>query len=122
MINNIIVTGRLTKDVVLRYTNSQKAVAELNIAVNGMKEGEVDYFKIQVWNKVAENCNNYLTKGSKVGIVGRLKNNNYTDNNGNKRYEQIIVANQVEFLDNKNQNNSNVDVGLQDLDDGDIPF
>ncbi len=98
--NVINLIGNLTKEPELKYTQSSKAVVDMTIAVNGYNE-RVDYFKVQAWNKMAENCDKFLSKGSKIGVTGRLQNNNYEDNNGVKHYGQVVVAEKVEFLNKK---------------------
>lgn len=82
--NKVILIGRLTKDPELRYTSNNIAVATFTIAVNREYanqngEREADFINIQVWKKQAENCNKYLTKGSKVAIDGRIQTRNYED-------------------------------------------
>jgi single-strand DNA-binding protein len=132
--NQVVLIGRLTKDPELRFTaGSGKAVATFNIAVNRpfSKEKEADFFRVVVWGKQGENCANYLAKGRLVAVQGRLQNNNYETQSGEKRYTIEVVADRVEFLDwgNKNQQNEfnqgfNKDPdGFQAIDeDDDIPF
>lgn len=131
--NNVILIGRLTRDPELRYIpNTGNAVTNFDIAVNRTfsKEKEADFFKVQVWGKMAENCANYLAKGSKAGIRGRLQNRSYETKEGEKRYITEIVAEEVEFLDSKtDKNEDNVFKGndldterFRALDDDDVPF
>lgn len=102
--NKVILTGRLTKDVDVKYTQNGKCVALFSIAVNGFKKEDVYFFNIVAWNKTAELCGNYLTKGSKVLIEGRLTTRSYEDNSGSKRTVTEIIASDVEFLESKKQN------------------
>ena len=98
--NTVMMIGRLTKDPELRYIpNSGKAVANFDIAVDRpfSKEKETDFFKVQVWGKMAENCANYLAKGSQAGIRGRIQNRSY-EVDGQKRYATEIIAEEVQFL------------------------
>ena len=108
--NKIIINGNLTKQPEMRYTTNEKAVTTFDIAVNegfGDKK-QTQFFKIVVWGKVAENCANYLDKGSKVLVSGRLSNRSYDAKDGTKKYITEIVANEVEFLGSKGTgNNSN---------------
>lgn len=102
--NKVILTGRLTKDVDVKYTQNEKCVALFSMAVNGFKKEDVYFFNIVAWNKTAELCGNYLTKGSKVLIEGQLTTRSYEDNSGSKRTVTEIIASNVEFLESKKQN------------------
>lgn len=128
--NTVIMIGRLTKDPELRYIpNSGKAVANFDIAVDRpfSKKKETDFFKVQVWGKMAENCANYLAKGSQAGIRGRIQNRSY-EVDGQKRYATEIIAEEVQFLgtkgEKKEDNAFKPDVvdGFRALDDDDVPF
>lgn len=104
--NKVCLVGRLTKDVELRFTESNIAVATFSIAVNRNftnQEGEreADFVNIVVWRKQAENCKNYLTKGSQVAIDGRIQTRNYDGQDGKKVYVTEVVAESVEFLSTK---------------------
>ena len=105
-INRVVLIGRLTANPELRFTTSNNAVTTFSIAVNrnhtkedGTKE--TDFINIVVWNKRAENVKNYLDKGSKVGISGRLQVRKYQNERGENRYVTEVVADEVEFLNNK---------------------
>lgn len=123
--NNIILIGRLTKDPELRYTQAGKAVCSFTLAVDRPYSGdkkEADFINIVVWNKVGENCAQYLKKGRKAAVQGRLQVRSYEDDNGKKKYITEVVANSVEFLEfgNKQQNE---DFGIDvDFDESDVPF
>lgn len=123
--NSIILIGRLTKDPDLRYTPNGKAVCSFTLAVDRPYSGdkkEADFINIIVWNKVGENCAQYLSKGRKVAVQGRLQIRSYEDDNGKKKYITEVVANSVEFLEfgNKQQNE---DFGIDvDFDESDVPF
>jgi len=123
--NNVVMIGRLTRDPELRFTaGSGKAVATFTIAVNRpfSKNNEADFFRVVVWGKSGENCANYLAKGRLVGVQGRLQNNNYETNTGEKRYSTEIVADRVEFLERANGNNrredDNFNSEIPDFNDG----
>ncbi|MCG8541502.1 MAG: single-stranded DNA-binding protein [Clostridia bacterium] len=135
--NNVVMIGRLTRDPELRFTaGSGKAVATFSIAVDRpfSKNKEADFFRVVVWGKSGENCANYLAKGRLVAVQGRLQNNNYETNTGEKRYSTEVIADRVEFLEwgNKRENNDfNPQVpdfndgadGFQAIeDDDDVPF
>lgn len=123
--NSIILIGRLTKDPELRYTQAGKAVCSFTLAVDRPYSGEnkeADFINIVVWNKVGENCAQYLKKGRKAAVQGRLQIRSYEDDNGKKKYITEVVANSVEFLEfgNKQQNE---DFGIDvDFDESDVPF
>jgi single-strand DNA-binding protein len=109
MMNSVNLTGRLTKDVDLRYTPSGVAVANVTIAVqrsftNKDGEREADFPQILIFNKQAENVANFLKKGSLVAVEGRLQTRSYEkeDPNGNYMvYVTEVVANAVHFLESK---------------------
>lgn len=101
-INRVILTGRLGKNPDLRYTQSGKAVATFSLAVTDNYNREVTHWlNVVVWNKQAENCSAYLSKGSLVGVEGRIQTRNYENKEGRKVYVTEVVADRVEFLDPK---------------------
>lgn len=107
MLNSVVLVGRLTKDPELRYTNNSKAVASFTLAVdrpftNQQGEREADFIPIVVWGKAAENCTNYLVKGSLVAVEGRMQVRNYENKEGKRVYVTEVVAENVRFLDKKN--------------------
>lgn len=119
--NSIVIIGRLTKDVEVRYIPaSGKAMATFGVAVNRTykeKDGSTsaDFFNVVVFGKLAENCGNYLAKGSLVGVHGQSRNSTY-EVNGEKRYKNEIVADTVQFLDSK-KNNASTDDGYLPVDE-----
>lgn len=110
--NKVILIGRLTKDVELRYTQTNNtAVASFSLAVNRkfVKTGEerqADFFNIIAWNKLAENISKYLFKGNQVAISGRLETRSWDDKNGQKHYVAEVIAEEVDFIESKNKQNS----------------
>ena len=104
--NKVLLIGNLTSEPQLRYTTNNTPVATFTIAVNrnGVKKDgtkETDFINVVVWNKRAENVKNYLDKGSKVGIVGRLQVRSYQNDKGQNRYVTEVVADEIEFLNTK---------------------
>ena len=95
--NSVELVGNITKDPELKYTKDNIAVASFNIAINRINEG-VDFIPIKVFNKQAENCKKYLTKGSKVAIEGSIRTGSYEKEDGTKIYTTEIMANRVHFL------------------------
>ena len=107
--NKFIGIGRLTKDPELRYTQSEKAVANFDIAINrsfSNKDGkkETDFFKVIVWNKQAENIKKYCKKGNQIAVEGEMQNRSYENEAGQKVNVTEIMANNIEFLTPKNDN------------------
>ena len=101
--NSVQLIGRLTKDPEVRYTSGrdQKAVATLTVAVDRpVRSGEdkkADFPRVVVWGRQAENCEKYLTKGSQIGIIGRIQTGSY-EKDGRTIYTTDVVAQNVEFL------------------------
>ena len=118
MINNVSLTGRITKDLEQRNTNSGKAFVNFTLAVdrrfkdqNG--ERQADFIQIQAWGKTAEILCNYAGKGSLIGIEGRIQTRNYENNQGQRVYVTEVVAENVTFLDSKKSNNPSQQGGYQ---------
>ena len=133
--NNVVLVGRLTRDPELKYIpGSGTAVTNFAIAVDREftgKDGkkETDFIDIQVWGKSAENCANYIGKGSLVAIQGSIRVDSYQDQDGNNRKITKVNANRVQFLDSKKDKQENNEIsgfepqGFQQVDDTDeIPF
>ena len=101
--NQIILTGRLTRDPELKITSSDKSVASFTIAVDKYGDG-ADFINCVVWGKQAENLCKYQEKGSLIGLSGRISTRTYDDAKGNKQYITEVVADSIEFLGNKKEN------------------
>ncbi len=115
MLNRVVLIGRLTKDPELRYTPNGVAVASFTLAVNRSRlnqqgEREADFIPIVVWQKQAENCANYIGKGSLVAVDGRIQVRTYDGKDGQRRWVTEIIAENVRFLD-KRDNSGAQDVG-----------
>ena len=129
MLNSIVLIGRLTADPDLRYLpNNGSAVATFKLAVaRQFKKDETDFIPIVTWQKQAENCANYLKKGSQCAVQGRLQTRNYENKEGRKVYVTEIVADRVEFLDPKGKSDKPAggwdDLGHEiETDDDETPF
>jgi len=116
MLNKIMLIGNLGKDPEMNYTPSGTAVTKFPLAVSryrksstGERQEETDWFNIVVWDKLGETCNQYLHKGSKVYIEGRLQQRKYTDKNGIDRYMTEVIANDMEMLTPKSSQGSSSD-------------
>lgn len=105
--NSVTLIGRLTKDPEVRATNSGESVAKFTLAIDryGSKEKQADFPRIVVFGKQAENCGKYLVKGSLVGVSGRIQTGSYTNKDGATVYTTDVVAQRVQFLDNRNSQN-----------------
>ena len=101
--NKIILIGRITKELELRYTpNNKKPVCEFTLAVNRDKEN-ADFITIQSWNEQAENLSKYQGKGSLIGVFGELRVQTYDKEDGTKGYKTYVLANNIEYLESKKQ-------------------
>lgn len=99
--NNIfMVVGRLTKDIELRYTKDNKAVCDVDIAIQNGKD-DTTFLKVSIWNKVAETTAKYCKKGDLLGVSGIIKNHNWEDEKGNKHYDYNFLASKITFLSTK---------------------
>ena len=101
--NKAIVLGRLTSDPTLRYTPNGTTVATFSLAVdrratNQQGERETDFLNIVVWSKLAELCNQYLSKGRQAAVEGRIQTRSYENNEGRRIYVTEIVAENVTFI------------------------
>ena len=109
--NKVFLIGRLARDPELRYTGSNTPVASFTVAVNRTftnqaGEREADFINCVIWRKQAENVKNYLSQGSQVAVEGRIQVRSYDDQNGQKRYITEVVADNVEFLGSRKDNNT----------------
>lgn len=108
MLNRIVLIGRLTKDPELRHTQSGKAVCAFTLAVDRPYVGsdgnkETDFINIVVWNKLGENCAQYLGKGKLAAVDGRLQIRSYDGQDGQRRYVTEVIADNVRFLTPKGE-------------------
>ncbi len=139
--NKIMLIGHLTKDPVLRYTQSGTAVASFTLGVNRRfsnqnGEREADFIGCVAWQKTAEFVSQYFRKGQPMALEGRLQVRSYEDNDRQRRWVTEVIAEQIEFVGSKggstggsNQSNSGTDTSYQlglgeeiQFDDNDLPF
>ena len=100
--NVIILTGRLTRDPELKFGQSGKAYSRFTLAVDRpMQKGEADFINCVAFGKTAELIGEYLRKGRKAGVTGRLQIGKY-EVNGEKRTSYDVVVDTIEFLESKN--------------------
>jgi len=136
--NNVSLVGRITKDPELRTTGSGTVTTNITVAINRRftnqnGEREADFIQCVVWSKQAENVCKYTSKGSLVGVTGRIQTRNYDGQDGKKVYVTEVVADNVVFLESKNNkgsgefmdsepNYNNVDSPAQTADVSEDPF
>ena len=112
--NKVLLVGRLTRDPEIRTLSTGNPVANFSIAVNRNfrnKDGviEADFLNVVVYGRQADNIGKYVTKGSLVGVEGRIQTRSYDAQDGSKRYVTEIIADNVEFLSSRNgSTNENV--------------
>ena len=108
MINRVILVGRLTKDPILRKTQSGASVTSFTVACDRRIKAEgqptADFINCVCWNKVADNTAQYTHKGSLVGVEGRIQTRSYDDQSGRRVYVTEVVADSVQFLEPKGTN------------------
>jgi single stranded DNA-binding protein (ssb) len=114
MLNRVVLVGRLTRDPDLRQTTTGVSVATFTIAVNRTfanqaGEREADFIQCVVWRKSAENVARYVSKGSLVGVDGRIQTRSYDAQDGSKRYVTEVVADSVQFLESRSAATRQVD-------------
>ena len=107
-VNKVILVGNLGADPEIRYTQGGKAVCNLRIATSenfndrdGNRQERTEWHSVTVWGKQAETCGQYLAKGRKVYLEGRLQSREYTDREGVNRRAWDVVANNVVFLSSR---------------------
>ena len=121
-LNKVQLTGRLGKDPEIKYTAQGNAVAQFTVASNrswktaeGDARDDTEWFTVVAWNKLGEICQQYLRKGSRVYIEGRLQTRSWEDQeSGQKRYKTEVIANDMIMLDSK-QNSMAGDYGDADI-------
>ena len=106
MINQVVLVGRLTKDIDLRYTASGSAVGSFTLAVNRNftnqnGEREADFINCIIWRKPAETMANYARKGTLLGVVGRIQTRNYDNQQGQRVYMTEVVCESFQLLESK---------------------
>lgn len=141
--NSICLVGRLTKDVELRYTPSNVAVATFTLAVNRTfknenGEREADFINCVMWRQQAENLANWAKKGALIGITGRIQTRSYDNQQGQRVYVTEVVAETFQLLESKGQQGNqgqqrqaqqqapdfsrNASTNPLDISDDDLPF
>lgn len=114
--NKIVILGRITKQVDVRYTPSQKVVASLTLAVDRPFLGqdgkrEADFIPVVIWGKTAELVGNSCAKGHRLLVEGRLQIRNFDAKDGTKHWVTEVIANSIEFIERKEQAKKMTDMG-----------
>lgn len=100
--NKAILTGRLTRDPEIRVTqDGQNTIARFGFAVDRKQKDKADFFNLTAFNKTAIFAEKYLKKGTKVNVIGHLQNDEYTNRDGQKVTQTIVIVEEVEFCESK---------------------
>lgn len=140
-LNKVMIIGNVGRDPEMRYTPNGSAVTTFSVAVSrrwtgqdGQQQDETEWFNVVTWNKLAERCNQYVTKGSSVYVEGRLQTRSWDGQDGQKKYRTELVAQDVRFLSSRPDANrqarpatagassSSEDAFGGDIEPDDIPF
>lgn len=129
-LNKMTVIGNLGTDPEMRYTPNGRAVTSFRIAVtlsytgaDGERQSDTEWFSVVAWNQLAELCNQYLSKGRKAYVDGRLRSNTWTGQDGQTRHTNEIVADRVVFLDRPSESPISAEGEPTDqVDIDDLPF
>lgn len=118
MLNKMLIIGNVGRDPEIRYTPSGAAVTSFTVAVNrrytptnGETQQETEWFDVSAWERLAEICNNYVTKGMKIYVEGRLKSRSWVGEDGQTRFRNQVIANTVTFLSHPNGATPDVTTG-----------
>jgi|SRR5690554_641487 len=126
MVNRVVLVGRLTKDPILRKTQSGKSVSSFTVAINRRfsQSDQADFVNCVAWEKTADFLTQYAKKGSLISLEGRIQSRSYDDKDGKRVYVQEVVAENVQLLESKSVNESKssyqsyqVDVDYNDYSD-----
>jgi len=124
--NKIVVIGRITRDLEVKTTQSQKSVCSFTVAVdrkfkNANGEKQADFLSCVAWGQQAELLGKYFAKGSKIGIVGNVQSRSYDDANGKKVYVTEIIVDEIEFMDSKSDRPAHDNPPAPTVDNGFYP-
>lgn len=129
-LNKVLIIGNLGRDPEMRYTPSGQAVTNFSVATNrtwtdgeGQRRDETEWFNVVAWGRLAEITNQYLAKGRRVFVEGRLQTRSWEDADGQKRYRTEVVAQQLIMLDRAGAAGDTGDTGFdEELGIDEIPF
>lgn len=127
--NKLTIIGNITRDPETRVTQSGSSVCTFTVAVNRRgKNDEADFFRVSAWNKLAETCQQYLSKGRKVAVTGPVSVSTYTGQDGKAYANLEVMAQDVEFLTPRAEQQpaptpaAPANNGYQEVTDEDVPF
>jgi single-strand DNA-binding protein len=132
-LNKVMIIGNVGTDPEMRFTPNGNPVTSFRIATNrsyttpeGERKEETEWFDVVTWNRLAENCNQFLTKGQRTYVEGRLRTRSWEGQDGQKHFRMEIIANSVIFLDRRPvgtlPEGGIETVAEDDIEAGDIPF
>ncbi len=129
-LNKVMIIGNLGRDPEMRYTPSGKPVTTFSVATSrtwvtsdGERREATEWFNVVAWNNLAEICNQFLRKGSRVYVEGHLQTRNWEDDNGCRHYRTELVANEMLILDQRSYSQRNESSDYTAEDEGpDLPF
>jgi single-strand DNA-binding protein len=132
-LNKVMLIGNVGNDPEMRFTPSGNPVTSFRIATNrvfstpeGEKKQETDWFTVVAWNKLAEQCNQFLNKGKLVYVEGRLRNRSWEGTDGQKHFRTEVIASRVTFLDRQGSgtvsDEKSEDIEPDEGDVQDLPF
>ena len=134
-LNKVMIIGNLGSEPEMRFTPNGSPVTSFRVATNrvyttseGERKQETEWFSVVAWNKLAEQCNQFLTKGRLVYAEGRLRTRTWEGQDGQKHYRTEIIANRVTFLDRQalaplpEEKVEEAEVGEPEPEPEDIPF
>jgi len=131
--HKITIIGNLGRDPEMRYTPEGEAVVNFSVAssrkynktAGGEQREETEWFNCSAWGKLADICNEYLTKGKQVYVEGRLKTRSYQAQNGETRFSIDVTCQEIQFLgggQGQGQSQDREPVGAGQEDGNDLPF
>lgn len=126
-INNVVLSGRLTKDAEIKMSQGNKKFCQFTLAVDKYVNGQqqADFISCIAWERNAEVLSQYTKKGSKINVLGRIATRNYKNANGETIYVTEVVAQQIELLDSKpkeQQQSYSNDTPAFTITSDDLPF
>lgn len=122
-VNQVVLMGRLTRDPEQRAVSSGKTLVKFGLAVDGTRDGQTSFFDITAWEKLGDLVVQYLKKGNRAIVVGRLQQETWENKETGKKQSRVeIVATDVVFLNNDTQNMPRPATPTDNLELSDIPF
>ena len=129
-LNRVMIIGNLGRDPEMRYTSSGKAVTTFSVATSrtwvtsdGERREATEWFNVVAWNNLAEICNQFLRKGSRVYVEGHQQSRSWEDEKGCRHYRSELVANEMLILDQRSYGHRSESASFTDEVEGpDLPF